>query len=159
MRFESFRHMLSYWAQQRPDAPALRYESRTRSFSELYLDVLTRAEELKSAGRSCIGILADGSLACVEEIFAANLAGLQIVMLDAMAPEPLLKTLISYTDIDTLWLRDVNELWGMRGRTPVLAAVSDGSGLEWLSSGRRTSARRRSRTSSRSSTRSSGSSP
>ena len=44
-----------------------------------------------------------------------------------------------YTDIDTLWLRDVNELWGMRGRTPVLAAVSDGSGLEWLSSGRRTS--------------------
>ena len=125
MRFESFRHMLSYWAQQRPDAPALRYESRTRSFSELYLDVLTRAEELKSAGRSCIGILADGSLACVEEIFAANLAGLQIVMLDAMAPEPLLKTLIRYTDIDTLWGDEdlCEEL-----EPALMGGVSDGAG-------------------------------
>ena len=40
-----------------------------------------------------------------------------------------------YTDIDTLWLRDVNELWNLRGRTPVLAAVPDGSGLADLSSG------------------------
>ena len=103
MRFDSFRHLLSYWAQERPDAPALRYESETRSFSELCEDVCKRAEELKRSGRSCIGVLADGSLSCVEEIFAANLAGLQIVMLDAMAPEPLLKTLIRYTDIDTLW--------------------------------------------------------
>ena len=103
MRFESFRHMLSWWAQERPDAPALRYGSETRSFSELYEDVCRRAEELKAGGKSCVGILADGSLPCVEEIFAANLAGLQVVMLDALAPEPLLKTLIRYTDIDLLW--------------------------------------------------------
>lgn len=45
-----------------------------------------------------------------------------------------------YTDIDTLWMRDVNELWGLRGKTPVLAAVPDGSGLDFLSSGVRTSA-------------------
>lgn len=45
-----------------------------------------------------------------------------------------------YTDIDTLWLRDVNELWDMRGQTPVLAAVPDGSGLADLSSGDRTAA-------------------
>ncbi len=43
-----------------------------------------------------------------------------------------------YTDIDTLWLRDVNELWDMCGRTPVLAAVPDGSGLADLSSGNST---------------------
>lgn len=103
MRFDSFRHMLSWWAQERPDAPALRCGSETRSFSELYEDVCRRAEELKAGGNSCIGILADGSLKCVEEIFAANLAGLQIVMLDALAPEQLLKTLIRYTDIDLLW--------------------------------------------------------
>ena len=103
MRFESFRHMLSWWAQERPDAPALRYGSETRSFSELYEDVCRRAEELKAGGKSCVGILADGSLKCVEETFAANFAGLQIVMLDALAPEPLLKTLIRYTDIDLLW--------------------------------------------------------
>ena len=103
MRFDSFRHMLSWWAQERPEAPALRYCGETRSFSELYEDVCRRSEELKRGGKTCVGILADGSLACVEEIFAANLAGLQIVMLDAMAPETLLKTLIRYTDIDLLW--------------------------------------------------------
>ena len=103
MRFESFRHLLSYWAGERPDAPALRYEKETRSFAALYEDVIRRSEELKQGGRTCVGILADGSLRCVEEIFAANLAGLQIVMLDAMAPEALLKTLIRYTDIDLLW--------------------------------------------------------
>ena len=45
-----------------------------------------------------------------------------------------------YTDIDTLWLRDVCELWAMRGQAPVLAAVPDGSGLADLSSGDRTAA-------------------
>ena len=103
MRYDSFREMLAYWAERRPDAPALRYGKETRSFSQLYAEVLRRAEELRQGGKSCIGILSDGSLDCVEEIFAANLAGLQIVMLDALAPEPLLKTLIRYTDVDTLW--------------------------------------------------------
>ncbi len=125
MRFDSFRHMLSWWAQERPDAPALRYGSETRSFSELYEDVLARSEELRQGGRSCIGILADGSLRCVEEIFAANLAGLQIVMLDAMAPEPLLKTLIRYTDIDLLWGDEdlCEEL-----ETALMGGVKDGAG-------------------------------
>jgi lipopolysaccharide biosynthesis glycosyltransferase len=45
-----------------------------------------------------------------------------------------------YTDIDTLWLRDVCELWNMRHKVPVLAAVPDGSGLPGLSSGGRTAA-------------------
>ena len=43
-----------------------------------------------------------------------------------------------YTDVDTLWLRDVSELWAMRMQVPVLAAVPDGSGLPELSSGEKT---------------------
>jgi lipopolysaccharide biosynthesis glycosyltransferase len=43
-----------------------------------------------------------------------------------------------YTDVDTLWLRDVSELWSIRSSAPVLAAVPDGSGLMDLSSGVRT---------------------
>ena len=43
-----------------------------------------------------------------------------------------------YTDIDTLWLRDVSELWELRRDTPVLAAVPDGSDLKDFSSGERT---------------------
>ena len=45
-----------------------------------------------------------------------------------------------YTDIDTLWRRDVCELWDLRHQTPVLAAVPDGSGLADLSSGGRAAA-------------------
>jgi long-subunit acyl-CoA synthetase (AMP-forming) len=39
----------------------------------------------------------------VVTIFAANLAGLQIVMLDENAPEEQLRQLMVYTDMDTLW--------------------------------------------------------
>ncbi len=103
MRFDSFRELLSYWAEKRPDAPALRYGSETRSFAGLWEDVQSRAETLQSESGACVGILADGSLRCVEEIFAANLAGKQTVLLDALAPAGLLKTLIRYTDVDALW--------------------------------------------------------
>ena len=103
MRFESFRHLLSHWAERTPDAPALRYTDRCLSFSGLYRAVLERAEELKATGKSCLGVLCDGSLDCVVTIFAANLAGLQLVLLDENAPEALLRGLIVYTDIDLLW--------------------------------------------------------
>ena len=102
-RFESFGHMLSYWAQKTPDSPALVYEKQTLSFSQLYARVLKRSEELKASGKTCLGLLSDGSLDCVIELFAANLAGMQLVMLDAMAPEETLRALMSYTDIDLLW--------------------------------------------------------
>ena len=50
-----------------------------------------------------MGMLSDGSLDCVVELFAANLAGMQLVMLDQAAPEALLRGLIAYTDVDILW--------------------------------------------------------
>ena len=40
-----------------------------------------------------------------------------------------------YTDVDTLWLRDVGELWDKRDASVVLHAVPDGCGLRWYSSG------------------------
>ena len=40
-----------------------------------------------------------------------------------------------YTDVDTLWLRDISGLWAMRKEISVLAAVPDGSGIKKLSSG------------------------
>ncbi len=103
MRFERFEDLLKSWAEQTPDAPALRYEKRLLSFSQLWLTVQKRAEELRSSGKSCLGLLSDGSMDCVIELFAANLAGLQIVMLDENAPSVLLRQLLAYTDVDTLW--------------------------------------------------------
>ena len=103
MRFDRFEDLLKSWAEQTPDAPALRYEKRLLSFSQLWLAVQKRAEELRSSGKSCLGLLSDGSMDCVIELFAANLAGLQIVMLDENAPSVLLRQLLAYTDVDTLW--------------------------------------------------------
>ena len=125
MRFDSFRHLLSHWADRTPDAPALRYGGRTLSFAGLRETVQARAEELKAGGKSCLGVLCDGSLDCVLTIFAANLAGLQLVLLDEGAPEALLRPLIAYTDIDALW-GDVDLVEELSPSLP--AGVKDGAG-------------------------------
>ena len=103
VRFDSFEHLLSHFALSTPDAPALRYEATTLSFAALFQTVQKRAEELRRSGKSCLGVLCDGSLENVIEIFAASLAGLQIVLLDASLEADVLKTLIRYTDVDLLW--------------------------------------------------------
>ena len=103
VRFQSFEELLHYWAKESPDRTALCWGQERCSFHELRERVLRRAAELKRLEKSCLGLLADGSMNCVVEIFAANIAGLQLVMLDASAPESILRGLIAYTDIDMLW--------------------------------------------------------
>ena len=103
MRFQCFEQILSYFQETAPLSPALRYEEKTLSFRQLHQAVFDRTDVLRQSGKSCIGILSDGSLDCVIEIFAAVEAGLQVVMLDASAPEAVLRQLIAYTDIDLLW--------------------------------------------------------
>ena len=103
MRFDGFAHLLSHFAQTSPDAPALCWEKETLSFAGLYERVTARAAVLRETGRTCLGLLCDGSLDNVIELFAANLAGLQLVLLDASLDASLLKSLIRYTDVDLLW--------------------------------------------------------
>ena len=101
MRFQSFEELLHYWEKESPDRTALCWGQESCSFHELRERVLRRDAELEKYEKSCLGLLADGSMNCVVEIFAANIAGLQLVMLDASAPESILRGLIAYTDIDT----------------------------------------------------------
>ena len=103
VRFQSFEDLLSAWAEKSPEAPALRYEGECLSFRALRERVLRRAEELRATGKTCLGLLSDGSLGCVVELFAANLAGLQLVMLDQSLPDAVLRGLVAYTDVDLLW--------------------------------------------------------
>ena len=107
MRFSGFEELLSHYALASPDAPALFYEDdgeiKTCSYSVLHQTVTACAESFRSSGKRCIGILSDGSFDCLVTILAANIAGMQIVMLDANAPLSSLKGSIPYTDIDTLW--------------------------------------------------------
>ena len=125
MRFDSFAHLLSHFAAESPDAPALRYENETLSFAALYDRVCARAAELKASGKTCLGLLCDGSLDNVIELFAASLAGMQLVMLDSSLDDEILKTLIRYTDVDMLWGDEdaCDEL-----SLALMAGVKDGAG-------------------------------
>ena len=105
MRFSSFEQMLSHQAAAIPDQIALRFGSRGASctYQELYRTVLEEAVVWRNSGKTCLGVFCDGSFDCVKTILAANLAGLQLVLLDENAPDALLPELIAYTDIDVLW--------------------------------------------------------
>ena len=103
MRFESFSHLLSHWADAAPDAPALRYGERTLSHAALWEAVQARARALRGTGRTCLGIFPDGSADCVIELLAANIAGMQTVLLDDSLPDEALTSLLRYTDADLLW--------------------------------------------------------
>lgn len=103
MRFTSFEHMLSHWAEQTPDAPALRFGDQTLSFAQLHAAVEARASELRESGKACLGVLADGSADCVVTIFGAVRAGIRVVLFNAALPEAARAPLIAYTDVDLLW--------------------------------------------------------
>lgn len=107
MRFESFEEILAYYSAHTPAACALIYDDgaalRRCSYGALYSAVHARAAQLAAGGKTSLAILADGSFECVVEIFAANIAGLQIAMLDAAAEPSALSALIKYTDADCVW--------------------------------------------------------
>ena len=105
MRFRSFDHLLSHQAREIPGLPALIYgrDRQICTYGDLYREVLKRADQWRGSGKTCLGVLCDGSFDCVCTIFAANLAGLQVVLLDENVPDKQLPGLIAYTDIDALW--------------------------------------------------------
>ena len=103
VRFESFSHLLSFHAANAPNAPALRYGEKEIPYGALYRAVLDRARVLREEGRTCLAVFTDGSADCVIEIFAASLAGMQVVLMDDSLPDEVLASLLAYTDADALW--------------------------------------------------------
>ena len=107
-----FMDLLNAFSHEDPDRTAVLYEKRgivtalSRSaFAEAVMERKDDLAEEFGAG-TCLGVLCDGSLSCVLTIFAAVLAGLQIVLLDENASEDLLAAQIRQTDIDCLWGSD-----------------------------------------------------
>ena len=103
MCFSGFSELLRHYAASSPDAPALKIEAdgavKEIRYPALCAAVDTRAEALRRTGKTCLGVLCDGSFACVVEIFAAVQAGLQVVLLNENADAEL----IAAADIDLLW--------------------------------------------------------
>ena len=107
MRFSGFSEMLSYWAENTPDAPALRYEQngtvRVCSFSALSACVNARAAALRMEKKQAYGILQNGTFDCVIEIFASVLAGRRTVLLNENAADEVLLDQVREAELDALW--------------------------------------------------------
>lgn len=107
VKYAGFGDFLTHMAQERPDALAFLHAADDRynrvTWAAFVRDVDARAEQLRETGKTCVAILCDGSYACMVEIFAANIAGLQIAMLDMAVPDKMLEQLLPYVDADMLW--------------------------------------------------------
>ena len=146
-KFNSFAEALRFFAHNDPERPLLVYEDGgapvKKSRADFAESVLARAEEMRSFGMTCLGVLCDGSLDCVETIFASAVAGLQTVLLDENAADTLLQEQIRQTDIDILWSSDpdlVEELtpYLTDGITPRAEAADpsvEGSDILFFTSG------------------------
>ena len=140
MRFTSFEDLLTSQAQAGPEAPALRFdEDGSVSYGQLLGEAQRRAETWRERGKSCLGILCDGSYDCVCTIFGAALAGLQLVLLDGNLPESELPAALRAADVDALWGAEALET----DLTPCLTGgVRDGAGkVLFFTSGTTASAR------------------
>ena len=109
-KFNTFDELLNTFAHNNAELPALTYEKNGAPVSisrgDLAAAVKERAQELRSYGMTCLGVLCDGSLSCVVTIFASVTAGMQTVLLDENAADALLQEQIRQTDIDILWSSD-----------------------------------------------------
>ena len=74
-KFNSFAEALRFFAHNDPDRTLLIYEEGgapvKKSRADFAASVFARAEEMRAFGMTCLGVLCDGSLDCVETIFAS----------------------------------------------------------------------------------------
>ena len=105
--YSGFNDFVTHMAAERPDVVALLHGASDHyqriTWERFSQDIHARADQLRETGKTCVAILADGSYACVVEIFAANVAGMQVAMLDTAVPDKMLSQLLPYVDADALW--------------------------------------------------------
>ena len=105
MRFSGFSELVDHMAAERGDKVAFVHgdgcaEVTWLAFAE---QVRMRADELSAEPATCEAVLADGSYGCVVEVFAANLAGRAVAMLDESTSDELLPQLLAAVGADSLW--------------------------------------------------------
>ncbi|MBR3383893.1 MAG: acyl--CoA ligase [Atopobiaceae bacterium] len=104
-RYMGFDDLLVRGAEEYGDKAALIYgdDKSTASWKELDAQVRARAAELSASGKTSIAILANGSYPCFVEILAANIAGLQVAILDESTPDAFMPILLAGSEADALW--------------------------------------------------------
>ncbi|MBQ6491932.1 MAG: AMP-binding protein [Atopobiaceae bacterium] len=104
-RYMGFDDLLVRGAAEYGDKVALVHgdDLATTTWSELDSQVRTRAAELAATGKTSMAVLANGSQPCFVEILAANIAGLQVTILDESTPDALMPLLLAGCEADCLW--------------------------------------------------------
>ena len=115
--------MISKMSGKNSDYPAFVCEENGERTVHTYRcfasDVKNRAAVLKEQGHTCIGIVCRLGYETIVEIFAANLAGLQVVMLSPALSGDQIQNLIMRMDIDCLY--------GRQGHFDFASGVHDGA--------------------------------
>ena len=108
-RYKCFTDLVDCMVADAPERVALLHspagleEVRSITWAELAECVRERAEALAAEGHACEAVLADGSLDCVIEVFAAVQAGLQVALVDPLMPNKVMEPLLRSVDADCVW--------------------------------------------------------
>lgn len=106
-RYKDFADLIDRMSASFPKRTALlawgEGEPRDVSWSELASLVRDRSDRLRRAGGLCEAVLADGTVECVVETFAAVCAGLQVALVDPLMPNRVLEPLLRAVDADCVW--------------------------------------------------------
>ena len=108
-RYTGFSDLLETQNIQFSDRPAFCYDEggtvRTVTYAEWYGDVCTKARFFARESITCAGIVCDGSYDALTAVFAANLAGLQIVMLEGTLTEDARNEAACLGDAEAIYVR------------------------------------------------------
>ena len=106
------------------------------TWAELAARVRERAEALVDGGRVCEAILADGTAACVVEVFAAVRAGLQVALVDPLMPDRVMAPLLGAVDADCVWAsNDARRAELERGLSPEAGPAGGAHAVLFFTSG------------------------
>ena len=112
IRYACFDDLIGRMVDGAPDATALLYSPmgeegvRAVTWGERGGLVRLRAEELGARDSACEAVLADGTVGCVVEVFAAVRAGLQVALVDPLMPNGVMAPLLNAVDADCVWASD-----------------------------------------------------
>lgn len=125
--FKGFDDLLASGAATWGDKVALVYgdEPQTATWNAFDAQVRARSAELAATGKTSMAVLSNGSYDCVVEIFAANIAGMQVTILDESTPDTLIPLLLAGCEADALWSASAER--AARFATNLGAGVTDGA--------------------------------
>ena len=106
-KYTGFSELVEAGARERGCQVAFVHERAGRvegvTWNDFAARVQARAAELRGDARACEAVFADGSLACIVEVFACAEAGIQVVLAAADVPEQEASELVAAGDADAVW--------------------------------------------------------